>query len=420
MFASNRAIGAFAIAATLCFCQIAAGQDTVYIAKDGGKFIRSWGKKGINTGQLNFPNRMAVGKDGSLYVTNTYATKVQKFSATGKFLKAWGSAGSGNSQFLGITGVAIAPDGSVLVLDKVGGIPQGGRVKRFSTNGNFMAVWGSPGNGPGQFWQPEDIAVDGNGNVVICDQSNSRIQVYSLTGTFKKQWTTAEKFPDDIALGPDGTIFQCDGKNHTIIQYDQQGNKLNEWGSFGKGPGMFGTPVGLDISPGGILYVADSQFKWVQVYKTDGTYIGTFGKEGTGKGQFKLPADVAIGKDGSIYVSNNNRYNIQQFKSYVFEPMGNTVTLSGTVNAPALSSSDLQKLTVYVKGRDKADTKRKFTAEVSVNKDGSFTFTNFPIKGKYKILVKGFKKSDFDLEPKRYRGKANSSADNLDFELIAQ
>jgi hypothetical protein len=36
---------------------------------------------------------------------------------------------------------------------------------------------GSQGSGSGQFINPTDVAVDGDGRVVVCDFSNHRLQV---------------------------------------------------------------------------------------------------------------------------------------------------------------------------------------------------------------------------------------------------
>ena len=39
---------------------------------------------------------------------------------------------------------------------------------------------------PGQFYGPEGVAIDGDGNIVVADYSNHRIQKFSSTGKFIK------------------------------------------------------------------------------------------------------------------------------------------------------------------------------------------------------------------------------------------
>lgn len=47
----------------------------------------------------------------------------------------------------------------------------------FNTEGEFLLKFGSNGEGNGQFNAPTGVAVDANGNIVVADWGNSRIQV---------------------------------------------------------------------------------------------------------------------------------------------------------------------------------------------------------------------------------------------------
>jgi tripartite motif-containing protein 71 len=53
------------------------------------------------------------------------------------------------------------------------------RVLKFDNNGNFITKFGSTGRGPGQFQDPEHLAVDQEGNVYVSDRKNNDIQVFS-------------------------------------------------------------------------------------------------------------------------------------------------------------------------------------------------------------------------------------------------
>jgi DNA-binding beta-propeller fold protein YncE len=43
---------------------------------------------------------------------------------------------------------------------------------------------GGRGTGKGEFDSPTGIAIDGNGNILVADTNNSRIEKFSATGTF--------------------------------------------------------------------------------------------------------------------------------------------------------------------------------------------------------------------------------------------
>ena len=53
-----------------------------------------------------------------------------------------------------------------------------------------ITKWGTPGNGTGQFEQPQGVAVDSSGNVYVADTDNDRIQKFSSNGNFINMWGT--------------------------------------------------------------------------------------------------------------------------------------------------------------------------------------------------------------------------------------
>ena len=47
----------------------------------------------------------------------------------------------------------------------------------YNADGEFLFRFGSHGEGNGQFNAPTGVAVDANGNIIVADWGNSRIQV---------------------------------------------------------------------------------------------------------------------------------------------------------------------------------------------------------------------------------------------------
>lgn len=47
-----------------------------------------------------------------------------------------------------------------------------------------MRKFGSKGSAPGQFAQPEQIALDREGNILVADTDNRRVQIFKQDGTF--------------------------------------------------------------------------------------------------------------------------------------------------------------------------------------------------------------------------------------------
>ena len=57
------------------------------------------------------------------------------------------------------------------------------RIQKFSSEGVFLAKWGSYGSGDGQFYSPFGVAVDGSGmNVYVADSDNNASRSLPLIG----------------------------------------------------------------------------------------------------------------------------------------------------------------------------------------------------------------------------------------------
>ena len=68
-------------------------------------------------GVLRFPEAVALGPDGDVYVADQLSYVVQKFSPYGQFETEWGSYGGGHGQFGPIGGLAVDGAGEVYVVD---------------------------------------------------------------------------------------------------------------------------------------------------------------------------------------------------------------------------------------------------------------------------------------------------------------
>lgn len=110
-------------------------------------------------------------------------------------------------------------------------------IYAFTMDGTFVTKWGSAGTGPGQFgtFSPQVISVDADGNVYALDgnedtngESYDRIQVFSPTGQFLREWTIDEDFfaATDMDFGPDNNLYVLGFVGGYVLQYDTQGNEI--------------------------------------------------------------------------------------------------------------------------------------------------------------------------------------------------
>ncbi|MDP3697177.1 MAG: NHL repeat-containing protein, partial [Candidatus Taylorbacteria bacterium] len=89
---------------------------------------------------------------------------------------------------------------------------------------NYIRTIGSTrGSSPGQFSGPWDIAFDSSGNAFITDTNNSRVQVFSPTGTFIKEFPSLAY--QGIAVNSSETFYVS---GRSIELFNRNGQKISD------------------------------------------------------------------------------------------------------------------------------------------------------------------------------------------------
>ncbi len=128
---------------------------------------------------MNFPNGIAIGDGGNVYVADSNNGRLLIFDTTGTVVGRVGrGAGAGN---LGLPrGVGVDGQGRVFVMDTSG---QSGAVYKQLQPGQdrpeFVGSFGTQGVSNAEFLYPTGLAVDGRGRLFVADTSNGRIQVWN-------------------------------------------------------------------------------------------------------------------------------------------------------------------------------------------------------------------------------------------------
>jgi len=170
---------------------------------------------------------------------------------------------------------------------------------------------GGKGAGSAQFDAPTAIAVDGNGNFLVADTGNGRIEKFLPTGTFATSIGDFEA-PSGVAVDHRGNIYVAEiGSRHRVQKLAPDGKFIAEWK--GPEPGFYGPrriTVGLDDS----IYVIDSGRNRIVKFNPDGQVLASWGSEGSGDGQFKGVSSVAVdAMSKKLYVADPLNRRIQVF-----------------------------------------------------------------------------------------------------------
>lgn len=185
-------------------------------------------------------------------------------------------------------------------------------VRLFAPNGNKICTIGCEGVKEGQLVDPRGVLADRDGDVLVVDTGNSRLQRFSSEGRFL-QALSGFNTPVAVAWNPTNTCYYVtDYQRHCVWKVTSDLRDMQTFSEHGSGRNQLTNPVGVVCDGAGLVYVADSGNHRIQVFSPEGACLHRFGKEGTSEGCLKTPYGVAW-HDGQIYVSERGSGRVSVF-----------------------------------------------------------------------------------------------------------
>ncbi len=282
-------------------------------ARASYKLNAYWTGTGILGGAFVRPFGIAVGPDGSVYVTDA-KDRVVKLRPDGEYLAEWGYAGNGPGAFSNPVGIAVGRDGSVYVSDY-----DQDRVQKFTGNGKFLLQFGSHGDKPGQFRAPTGLAVGHSGNLYVADFYNNRVQEFTPAGKLiqaighpGRMGMGALHYPTGVAAFSGSELLVADAYNYELQWFKQDGGAVRSagyhllwlWPRPAEGAEGFNAPTGVAVGLHGLIHVADSANHRVVMLSANGKFVTDWELPNPSPKVFS-PEQVAISPGGStVYATD--------------------------------------------------------------------------------------------------------------------
>ncbi len=285
---------------------------------DGGGTIGRgdavWGVHGVVAERMHKPRAMAIDGQDRLYLVD-FTARILVYDADGGFLRSWSTPERDNGRPTGLTFDAQADE--LLVADT-----HYYRILAYTPEGELKedrTVGGANGKAPGEFGFVTDAVRDSAGCLYVSEYGdNDRIQKFSPDGEFLTQWGshgTEElqfKRPQNLLIDPQDRLWVCDACNHRIKVFDTEGGLLFAWGREGSDAGQLYYPYDITIDAAGDLYISEFGNHRIQKFNQSGESLGVWGTAGSEPGQLNTPWALVNDSQGRLHVLDTMNHRVQR------------------------------------------------------------------------------------------------------------
>ena len=136
-----------------------------------GKLLMSLGKAGVAGNApdtFNKPSAVIVADNGDIFVGDGHGgdsnARIVKFDKNGKFIKTWGKKGIAPGEFDTPHTLAFDSKGRLFVGDR-----NNNRIQIFDQDGNFIEQWT-------QFSRPSGVFIDAHDNIYVADSESNSVR----------------------------------------------------------------------------------------------------------------------------------------------------------------------------------------------------------------------------------------------------
>ncbi|CAI4228933.1 unnamed protein product [Auanema sp. JU1783] len=245
-------------------------------------------------------NNTEDAKNDALFTPSRSQIKRQKMIYHCKF----GEFGVMEGQFTEPSGVAVNAQGDIIVADT-----NNHRIQVFDKEGRFKFQFGECGKRDGQLLYPNRVAVNKiTGDFVVTERSPThQIQVYNQYGQFMRKFgANILQHPRGVCVDNKGRIIVVECKVMRVIIFDMFGNILQKFSC----SRYLEFPNGVCTNDKNEILISDNRAHCIKVFSYEGHYLRQIG----GEGVTNYPIGVGINSMGDVVVADNhNNFNLTVF-----------------------------------------------------------------------------------------------------------
>ena len=276
---------------------------TVQVKPRQYKPVLSFGRKGSSWSSGKFDDAwgVAVNEGNEIAVTDSSNNWVQIFRCNGKFIGSFGKKGVKKGEFKDPSGIAYLNNGNIVVADTFND-----RLQIFTDRGEYLAQIGSEEDHDHQFNSPMGLSVDSNGNIIVADSDNQLIKIFTASGQFLRKFGGEDLLVDPFhCIQKDQYFIVSDTGDDSIKVFNTEGDFLLKLGNEGEGDWEFDSPHCLSVDKAGHTMVSDYGNDIVQVLDLSGKFITKIRVPYGGEIEpFQLPTSTAVLTDGRIVLTD--------------------------------------------------------------------------------------------------------------------
>lgn len=240
-------------------------------------------------------------ENNNIYINTIF--KSDEVYHTDCFLSAFGTKGSSIGEFQDAKDITCLPNGELLITDLINN-----RLQTCSSSAPFASIFAET------IKQPWATAVTMDNNIAVTSCKERYVKIYDMEGEFVDGF--GQQYfvrPTGIAVDSRGNHIVCDSVTDKVAMFDRKGNFIRFLGKSFIQEECFNTPRYVCVSVTGEIIVSDCGHHKIKVFDPDGNFLRSFGSFGKGDGQFKCPYGITTNKYGDIFVSDHYNSRISMF-----------------------------------------------------------------------------------------------------------